>query len=98
MSLKYDHNSRIIIDEEDGQHIAELCDGATPEQGKSLVESYNLHEELISALRECHQALQDHVQYEDDEDGSLEGDGFRAADAVLKKIYGEKQSADSVKP
>lgn len=43
--------------------------------------------ELIAALRTCYAALSDHVQYEDDE-GSLEGDAFREASAVLAKLEG----------
>jgi len=43
----------IIIDPEDGQHIAELCEGAILEQGMLLAAA----PELLAALRECAKQL-----------------------------------------
>ena len=64
----------------------ELSKSAGKARKSKSVLTKKLQDEAVEALRLCHQALRDHVQYEDDEEGSLEGDGFRAADAVLKKI------------
>ena len=50
MNTPYKLTNGVIVDSEDGQHIAELCDGATPEQGQHIVKCVNSHDELVDAL------------------------------------------------
>lgn len=50
-----------------------------------LVHCANHFETLVVALQACRKALEDHVQYEDDEEGSAEGDAFRLTEKALKE-------------
>ena len=51
----------IILDNEDNQHIAELCDGATQEQGDLIVQAVNALPYFVGVLKtlqkDCTMAL-----------------------------------------
>lgn len=76
------HQAAIVSDAPgQGGHIALVYD---PNNGDAalIAHSKNVLPKVVAALELCEQALKDHVQYEG-EDGSLEGDGFRAAQKAL---------------
>jgi hypothetical protein len=61
---------RIIVDTDDGQHVAELCDGALNEQGEYIVKCVNAHDELVDALESARDSIRELVGVygaEDDE-------------------------------
>jgi hypothetical protein len=51
-------DNNVIVDEEDGQHIAELCDGASRQQGESTIKAMTHHDDLVAALK---MLLADHI-------------------------------------
>jgi hypothetical protein len=72
---------RIIVDTDDGQHVAELCDGALNEQGEYIVKCVNAHDELVAALRE----LKNYVLDENAASTPL-GEAAARAREVLRKL------------
>lgn len=57
MKLKFNPHTHILSDAEDGQHIAELCDGATLEDGAFIETACNAHNTLVAALQNALYAL-----------------------------------------
>jgi len=74
----------VIIDGEDGQHIAELCDGATPEQGEEIVKCVNAHAALVEAAESARACIQNLLEIYGSE--SDEGDHWYEATEAIAKL------------
>jgi hypothetical protein len=73
---------RIVVDT-DGQHVAELCDGALNEQGEYIVKCVNMHDELVLLLEDCREFI-----LRNDEQDDEELDMSRRISAMLDVVKG----------
>jgi len=94
--MKYKLESGIITDTDDGQHIAEQCEGALVEQMDRIVLAVNAHDDLLAALELLVQSMSDIINaagngeaYTADELADIYIPDIDKAKAVIDQIGGE---------